>query len=140
MFNFHFYFSGSLQGAMGQLWAHGFDSGRPGFLYGLFDQSKTLGLISDGDSNPGPLLHIKKRQTSTNKLDKIVKNILKNVNSPRAKISQILSVNFLLLKILANLPSTASLHFLFSKSKNFIFLLGLHIRIFHSLAFSNLLC
>ena len=137
---FFFLLSGCLQGPMGQLWAYGPYPGRPGFLYGLFDQSKTLGLINDGDSNPGLLLQIKKRRSSTNQLDKIVKNLLKNVKSSRDKCSQILNISILLWKIVGSLPLSASLHFLFSQTKNFIFLLGLHIRIFNSLAFSNLFC
>ena len=121
---------------MGELRTHGSYPGRSGFLSGLFDQGKTLGLIADGGSNPGHHIIIRKRRPENlNKVEKLVKSLLiKRVqNSPFKN----LNIWFLLKIIPPNLPLSASLNFLFEQSKNFIFLLGLHIRIFHSLAFSS---
>ena len=127
------YFLGSLQRPMGELRTHGSHPRRSGFLSGLFDQGKTLGLIADGGSNPGHHIIIRKRRTD-NKVEKLVKSLLKRMQNSRFKN---LNIWFLLKIIPRNLPLSASLNFLFKQSKNFIFLLGLHIRIFHSLAFSS---
>ncbi len=135
-----FSFLGSLQRTVGQLWAHGLDLGRPGFLYGLFDQGKTLGLIGHKESNPGRHLQMKKPPNANNKIENIIKinKLIRTVlkAAQHTRVQMFLNILFLLQKILSRLPLSASLHFLFSKSKNFIFLLGLHIRIFHSLAFA----
>ncbi len=129
-----FYFSGSLQGPMGELRTYGTHPCRSGFLSGLFDQGKTLGLIADGGSNPGRQITRKRRTKNLNKVEKLLKSLLKRVRNSRLKN---LNIWFLLKIIPPNLPLSASLNFLFEQSKNFIFLLGLHIRIFHSLAFSS---
>jgi hypothetical protein len=119
---------------MGELRAHGSHPRRSGFLSGLFDQGKTLGLIAGEGSNPGHQNIRKRRPENLNKIEKIVKSFLKRVQNSPFKNSNI----WFLLKIIPpNLPLSASLKFLFERSKNFIFLLGLHIRIFHSLAFSS---
>ena len=138
-FNDYYFFSlpGRLQGTLGELGARRPDRRRPGFLHGLFYQGQALGLIGPRkDSNPAPRAP-KKPTGPPCKYEKIIKAVFQNSCHPRIKLR---FVHFLLKKVGAKLPVSTSISFLFERSKNFVFLLALHLRIFLSLAFSKMFC
>jgi hypothetical protein len=80
-------------------------------------------------SIPGRLEH-KKPAAKKTRLDQLVSAYCKICHFKATPLSAIFVQDLLLSK----LPLSAKFHFPFERSENFIFLLGLHLRIFRSLA------
>ena len=127
--------SGRIQGTLDQLRAHGPHLGCPGFLHGLFYQGKTLGLTwRKPDSNPQH--HGKTGNVPQRQLKQHFRTFFDNIDRRRLQPHFVLSRNYFLAKVLSNLLLSSTQRFSFKFCENLIFLFGLHIRIFHSLAFS----
>ena len=131
------FFAGSLQGTLDQLWAYGSYFGHTGFLLGLFFKIQSFGLSLMHEERKGQNPMKKHNKSSSCDFVKASSKFFYFIsNKHRLQfLTDLLRSYFVLSKTFSKFlfkPKARLLNY----TENFQFLLGLHITIFHSLAYS----